>query len=164
MLEIWPELPIFIHNLDCQTKEAGDDVAAALTLNHRVYGIRLENTSDPAWETWVSLMQHPFPVLRYLWVRPFISIKNAISRSFLSGSAPCLQDLVLIDVPFPALPELLFSATNLVRLLYKGISISGYIPPQAMATGLSVLTRLEVLSILFRVPQLVLRQLRLIVG
>jgi hypothetical protein len=33
----------------------------------------------------------------------------------------------LVGVPFPALPELLLSATNLVRLCYDDIPRSGYI-------------------------------------
>ena len=153
MLEIWPELPVFVYNIDCQTKEARDDVAAALRLNHRVSGIRLEKILDSGWETFVSLMQRPFPVLRHLWVQPSILVKNPISRSFLSGSASCLRDLLLIGVPFPALPELLLSATNLVHLILDNIPPSGYISPQAMATGLSALTRLQVLFLSSGSPQ-----------
>jgi len=153
MLNTWPELPIFIYNANCQTRGDGDDVAAALRLNHRVSGIRLEKTSDSAWETFVSLMQHPLPGLTHLWVELRVPIKNAISRSFLGGSAPCLQYLILIGIPLPALPELLLSATNLLCLLYEDIPPSGYISPQAMANGLSALTRLQLLSLLFRSPR-----------
>ena len=149
MLEVWPELPVYLHAFDYPYKEDRDKVAAAFRLNHRVSGIRLERTSDSAWETFAPLMQHPFPVLTHLWVEPRLSITNPISRSFLGGSAPCLKDLVLVGVPLPALPELLLSATHLVRLWYDNIPHSGYIPPQAMVTGLSALTRLESLSLTF---------------
>ena len=124
MLDIWPELPIYLHNFDCQTKEGREDVAAALRLNHRVSGVRLDrasDASDAAWESFMSLMQQPFPALTRLWVHPSISINNAIPRSFLRGSAPVLRNLVLIGVSFPTLPELLLSATNLVLLRYDDI-------------------------------------------
>ena len=153
MLDIWPELPIYIYDLDHPTNGAGDNVAAALSLNRRVCRIRLERTSESAWETFAPLMRHPFPVLTHLWVQPYLPIENAISRPFLGGSAPCLRDLVLIGVPFPALPELLLSATNLIHLWYDDLPPSGYIPPQAMATGLSALTRLESLSLTFLSPR-----------
>jgi len=95
-------------------------------------------------------MQRPFPALTRLSVGQSFSTNHTFPRSFLGGSAPSsLQDLSLNHVPFPALPELLLSATNLVRLRYDNILRSGYISPQAMVTGLSALTRLESLSLTF---------------
>jgi len=99
----------------------------------------------------VSLV-HPFPALTQLWVQPHVSIENVIPRSILGGSAPHLQDLRLWNVPFPALPELLLSTTNLVRLRYDLIAPPGYISPQAIVAGFSALTRLESLSITFLSP------------
>jgi hypothetical protein len=153
MLDIWPELPIFIYAWRHPDRDAKYEVVAALKLNHRASVIRFRKTSYSEWETFAPLMQQPFPALTRLSVYPNHSIKNAISRSFLGGSAPSLRDLVLIGVPFPALPELLLSTTNLVRLWYQNIPPSGYISPQAMVTGLSVLTRLESLSLTFYPPQ-----------
>ena len=156
MLDVWPELPINISLHRYPTQESIDNVIAALRLNHRVSGIDFgENTSDSAWERFVPLMQQPLPGLTRLWIRlkPYVSNNIAISRSFLGGSAPSLRDLLLVDVPFPALPELLLSATNLVCLRYNHIPRSVYISPQAMITGLSALTRLESLSLIFRSPQ-----------
>jgi len=151
MLDIWPELPIYIDAVDCSVKEVRDNVAAALGLSHRVSRIRLEGTSDSVWKTFGSLMKHPFPTLTHLLVRHSDrSTKGAISRSLLGGSAPSLRDLYLDHVPFPALPELLLSSTNLVRLRYDNIPRSGYISPQAIVTGLSMLTRLQSLSLTFR--------------
>ena len=147
-LEIWPKLPIYIHDFHNLTGDATDNIAAALRLNHRVSGIQLERISDRAWETFGPLMQKQFPSLTHLWLGPHL--KDAIPRSFLDGSAPCLRALVLIGVSFPALPELLLSATNLVRLWYDSITGSGYISPQAMVAGLSTLTRLESLSLTFQ--------------
>jgi len=155
MLDIWPELSIFIHDFGCPSSEAKDNVAAALRLNHRVFGIRLDRTSDFTWETFAPLMQHSFPALTHLWVQPYLLQRIAISRSFLGGSAPSLRDLRLVSVIFLALPELLLSSTNLVVLTvhwYNHIPPSGYISPQAMVTGLSALTQLESLSLTFSSP------------
>ena len=149
MLDIWPELPIYLHAYDHQDQEARGDIVAALKLNHRVSRIYLMRTSRLAWETFSPLMQHTFPALTYLWVEPYVPIQNAISRSFLGGSAPCLQELYLAGFPFPALPELLLSAPNLIHLRYQHIQPSGYISPQAMVTSLSALTRLQSLSLTF---------------
>ena len=151
MLNIWPELPIFIHDFPYhpyQIDEVRDNFAAALKLNHRVSGIQLVRISDRAWETFGPLMQKQFPVLTHFWLGPYLA--DAIPRSFLGGSAPYLRALVLIGVSFPALPELLLSATNLVRLWYDNTPRSGYISPQAMVNGLSTLTRLESLSLTFQ--------------
>jgi len=153
MLDIWPELPIYIDDINYPSKKARDNIVAALRLNHRVSGIWLKLTSDSAWEALEPLMQRPFPALTLLWLGPGFPSKNGIPRSFLGGSAPSLRDLYLDRVPFTALPELLLSATNLVRLRYDDIPPSGYISPQAMVAGLSTLTRLETLSLVFRSPQ-----------
>ena len=154
-LDFWPELPIYIHAIGYhwQVGEERGDFLAALRLNHRVSGIHIENTSDSTWETFAQLIQQPFPALTHLWLRPCYPIMNPISRSFLAESAPCLQFLHLDSISFPALPNLLMSTTDLVRLSYNDIPSSGYIPPQAMVTGLSALTRLESLSLTFRSPR-----------
>jgi len=155
MLDIWPELPIYIHAISHLVGVETDDFLSAFGLNHRVSGIHLDGISGPRWEQQIApLMQQPFPALTHLRVKPCHLIRKPISRSILGGSAPRLQDLRLWNVPFPALPELLSSATDLVCLSYDGIPSSGYIPPQAMVTALSALTRLESLSLTFRLESL----------
>ena len=153
MLDIWPELPIYIYDCDFPTKDDRDSTsaAAALTLNHRVSRIRLGKTSLAAWELFAPLMHRPFPMLTHLWVSIYPPTTVEISRSFLGGSAPFLQDLVFSHVLYPGLPDLLLSATNLVRLWYDNILDS--ISSRAMVTGLSALTRLESLSLTFRSPE-----------
>jgi hypothetical protein len=74
-------------------------------------------------------------------------------NSFLGGSAPRLQTLILYRIPFPGLPKLLLSATHLVYLHLWRIPHSGYITPEAVATCLSVLTRLESLLVRFESPR-----------
>jgi len=153
MLDIWPELPIHISAFDYKMKETRDNVIAALRLNHQVSGIRFDWLPDSAWETFTPLMQQPFPVLTHLWVWPYLP-KHVTSRSFLGGSAPSLQVLHLDFISFPALPNLLSSAADLVCLSYGNIPSSGYISPQAMVTALSTLTWLESLSLSFRLESL----------
>jgi hypothetical protein len=76
-----------------------------------------------------------------------------ISDSFLGGSAPRLRYLGLDSIPFPALPKLLSSATDLVDLHLEHLPHSGYISPSAMATCLAPLTKLESLVLEFQSPQ-----------
>jgi hypothetical protein len=154
MLDIWPELPIYIPGFYCSSSTDRDNVAAALRLNHRVSGFCLEDTPDPVWDIFGPLMKRPFPTLTHLWIRQlYRPIENTISHPFLGGSAPSLRELHLDRIPFLELPNLLLSCANLVRLSYVNISPSGYISPQAMATGLSALTQLESLSFKFLMAQ-----------
>jgi len=67
----------------------------------------------------------------------------------LDGSAPHLRELSLGGVPFPSMPKLLLSANGLVTLSFENVPDSGYIPPDAMATALTVMTRLETFRIGF---------------
>ena len=71
---------------------------------------------------------------------------------FLGRSAPCLQKIVLINIPFPALPVLLLSTSHLVRIKLSDIPQTGYIPPEAMVVALTMLTMLEDLTIGFQSP------------
>jgi len=146
MLDIWPELPICIHDLG-QWKADRANVVDALRLNHRVSRIRLEDTPDSVWETFAPLMEHPFPTLIQLWAQP--SNAKHVTSSFLGGSTPSLRDLRLDGVSFPALPQLLLSSTNLIRLWHENIPDSGYISPEALFTCLPALTRLESLTLTF---------------
>jgi hypothetical protein len=81
--------------------------------------------------------------------QPFPAGVPVVPDSFLGGSAASLQHLWLNHVPFPGLPKLLLSATQLVTLDLLNIPRSGSIPPDAMATALSSLTSLECLIIEF---------------
>ena len=73
--------------------------------------------------------------------------------SFLGGSAPLLRHLGLDGVPFPGLTRLLLSATSLVNLRLWDLPPSGYIPPEAIVTNLSALTKLKSLFLGFRSPR-----------
>jgi hypothetical protein len=96
-----------------------------------------------------KVMKKPFPLLTDLNIR---SNDDApvLPAEFLGGSAPCLQYMFLSDIPFPALPTLLLSTSDLVNLYLGNIPPTGYISPEAMVTGLAALPRLEIFTIHFR--------------
>ncbi|KAI9453117.1 hypothetical protein F5148DRAFT_485141 [Russula earlei] len=77
---------------------------------------------------------------------------TSIPDSFLGGSAPLLQVLCLGNCAFPGLPKLLLSSNRLVVLILWDIPHSGYVLPTAMVTALSVMSRLEGLSVGFQSP------------
>jgi hypothetical protein len=153
MQDIWPELPIFISFVGELTVEGVENMIAALELNDRASRIRLWHVSSSVLERFTTVMQCPFPVLTDLSLGSFDGMAPVLSDSFLGGSAPRLRYLDLDGIPFPTLPILLLSATDLVWLNLWDIPHSGYISPEAMATCLSTLTRLKELYLSFQSPQ-----------
>ena len=152
MLNIWPELPIFVMYDDPPVDT--DDVIAALKLKGSVSKIELVvNSGSAVWEKFAAVMQDPFPMLEHLSVESYYGMTPVISDSFLGGSAPRLQSVFFRDILFPALPILLLSATDLVDLFLWDIPHSAYISPEAMVTCVSELTRLKSLSLHFRSPR-----------
>ena len=155
MFNIWPELPIAVSYYGKVKVDTDiDDVIAALKLKGSVSRMVLTVTPRPAeWEKIVAVMQDPFPMLEDLRLESYYDTMPVISDSFLGGSAPRLQFLSLDFVVFPKLPNLLLSATALVDLDLREIPHSGYISPEAMVTCISLLTRLESLSLEFQSPR-----------
>ena len=158
MLNIWPELPVVVYYNRIPGMEETDNVIAALKLKESVSKIDLTVNSrselEPRakWEKIAAVMQDPFPMLEDVALQWHHPMTPVISDSFLGGSAPCLRSLFLGGFVFPALQNLLLSATNLVYLCLWDIPNSGYIAPEAMVTNISVLTRLQSLSLWFRSP------------
>ena len=151
MLDIWPNLPIvvWVHG----HLEDVDNTIAALEHNDRLCGIYLWDLPNSHSEQVLATMQQPFPALTRLALGFRGEITPLDPDSFLGGSAQLLQSLILRHIPFPGLPTLLLSATHLVHLYLYKIPHSGYISPDVMVTGLSVLTRLEGLIIYFVSPR-----------
>ena len=153
-LDVWPLLPIVIwvyaHEL-----LGVDNVIAALEHNNCISRIDLFHVSNSQLEKILPAMQKPFPELTRLDIQlsdetaPVVSANPA---SFLGGSAPRLQTLILSGIPCPGLPKLLLSATQLVDLDLGRIPDFGYISPEDIVTCLSVLTKLERLLIGFESP------------
>ena len=164
-LDLWPSLPLFIlipipiSDLDIgrdsappERTEDVDEILAVLKRIDRVVKIHLLNVNDSDLEDILAAMQVPFPELTDLQIRSPDG-KVAIPNSFLDGSAPPLESLLLNHVPFPGLPKLLLSAPHLVYLHLVTIPHSGYISPEAMVTAVSTLTNLDYLSLEFESPR-----------
>ena len=157
-LDIWPTFPIVIgYNRHrngftpdfVPTDE--DNVIAALEHTSRVCEVRL-TVAGPQLGRVATMMQEPFPALTHLTLLSEDTNVPVLPGQFLGRSAPCLQELRLDGIPFPALPILLPSASDLVTLTLFNIPHIGYISPEAMVAGLATLPRLRTLSIGFRSP------------
>jgi len=147
-LDAWPALPISICSMPEDDDPDGDDIIAALEHRERITEVDLSGLSGPQVETCVTLMQENFPILRTLSLECDAETPTpVISDTFLGGCAPRLRSVNLCYIPFPTLPKLLSSASHLVRLHLKEIPKTGYISPDAMATCLAELTRLESVTI-----------------
>ena len=157
MLDIWPALPIAIWcigNGSLLHGDGEDDIIAALEHNDRICQIMLWRVSSWQLGRFAAAMHKPLPALTSLHLHLGNNAQvPVIPDSFLGGSAPCLRHLHLSSFSFPALPKLLISATDLVYLNLWDIPHSGYISPEAMATCLSVLTKLEALVLEFHSPR-----------
>jgi hypothetical protein len=152
-LDIWPTLPIVIYAKNRSSHLSGSsDIISALKQHDRVCRIEIDGISASLLKRFAEIKM-PFPVLRDLMLRKYDEDAPILPDSFLGGSAPCLTELSLERIPFPALPKLLLSTTNLVSLSLWKIPQSGYISPKAMVTCLSTLTRLKFFAIEFGSPQ-----------
>ena len=148
-LDVWPPLPIEIFS-----NSVDDDMANIIaTLEHcdRVRKITFLDLTSLQWERLAPMMQEPFPALTSLQLRTY-GTAPSLPDMFFGGSAPRLQTLDLWGIPFPGLPRLLLSATDLSGLHLERIPHAGYISPEAMVTCLSTLTRLTDLVIGFQSP------------
>ena len=152
----WPALPIIVvdHSNDIQDNEKwAENIVAVFEHSDRICLLDLNMIRSWQLEKVLAAMQKPFPALTRLSLRSKDGeTQPVIPESFLGGSAPQLQSLVLNSIPFPGLPKLLLSTTRLVHL-YLLIPHSGYISPETMVTCLSVLISLDQLTIEFKSPQ-----------
>jgi hypothetical protein len=163
-LDIWPPFPLIIYIFGKiiykDELSSLDVIVAALEHNNRVREIHLRHftTSQMGCVTDSAAMQNSFPELTKLWLHIDLFANDHRPRpilpdSILGGTAPRLQSISLEGISYPGLPKLLLSATHLVDLSLYDIPISGYIPPEVMATGLSALTSLQSLHLDFRYPR-----------
>ena len=139
MLDVWPSLPIEIMQMD--SPYDGKSVIAALEHRDRVRDLYIFSLTSSLLGT-TPCAETPSAFF------PSETIP-ALPDIFLGGSAPRLQSLTPNNIPFQGLPRLLLSTTNLSRLRLGGIPDTGYTSPEAIATGLSALTRLTDLAIQF---------------
>ena len=153
-LDVWPPLPIvLLYSIHEMRDKSNSTILAALEHVDRICEFDIYRVPRRQLENILAAMQQPFPALTHLYLRPEDETAPIIPDSFLSGSAPRLRTIYLDGAAFPGLPKLLLSATHLVILSLEAIPHSGYFSPEAMAIGLSSLTRLERLHLEFRSPQ-----------
>ena len=146
-LAIWPTLPIFIDFGYYSDRRHGnnasseDNILTALKHVDRVCDVRLRPTGSEL-ERISTVMQQPFPVLTSLHIISGGLNVPVLPAEFLGGSAPRLRNIYMRRIPFPALPTLLLSTSDLVTLHLENIPPTGYISTEAMIVGLAVLPRL----------------------
>ena len=152
-----PPFPVIVDYLTSSyhtlrpTPNHEDDIIAALEQPDRVRSIKLPVTSHLL-EMMALVMQEPFPALTTLWLSSNDRNAPVLPGGFSIGPAPHLLQIFLDGISFPALPNILLSANNLVDLQLKHIPQSGYISPEAMVPSLAALTRLDNLCIWFKAP------------
>jgi hypothetical protein len=152
MLGIWPAFPIVIWDIVGFTPDE-DNIIAALEHRDRVCEIKLGLLSRLQSEKFVPLMQESFSALTKLQIESYSLAPDealVLPDSFLGGSAPHLRFLCLGSISYPAFPNLLLSASNLVYL-YLCNTPSGYISSE-MVAALSTLTKLEHMHLIFGHP------------
>jgi hypothetical protein len=153
VLDAWPVLPIsLISVFDASHERLGNRVGALESEHyHRICEIHTRMTNSH-WERFTEAMQKPFPELTDLtvWTDDVVPV---LPESFLCGSAPSLRTLMLISIAFPSISKILLSAHQLVKLDLWDIPDSGYFSPDALATSLTVMTRLEFLRLGFHSPR-----------
>ncbi|KAI9435967.1 hypothetical protein H4582DRAFT_1966508 [Lactarius indigo] len=149
-LDIWPPFPIAIQYFqvgrNTLTPYDEDSLFAVLERHDQIRHVNLSLTGPRLTEV-VAAMQVPFPALTHLTLRCRDERPAPLRIGFLGGSAPCLQYMHLEGIPFPALPSLLSSTSDLVNLSLDDITGTAYISPEVMATCLAALPRLKSLFI-----------------
>jgi hypothetical protein len=152
-LDVWPALPLVVGGR--MALSGTDNIIAALGQSNRVCQVDLWDFASWQLEKVLAAMQVPFPELTNLDLELSSNgqATPVIPDSFLGGSAPRLRHFHLFGVPFPGMPKLLLSATQLAELSLSDIPHSGYISPEAMVALLSVFPSLRILSLEFQSPQ-----------
>ena len=153
-LSFWPALPIAIDfgynsNAWHGNNAYMHNIMTALEHVDRVCDISLHATGSEL-EKITTVMQEPFPMLTGLAIRSLDGNAPVLPAEFLGGSAPHLQFIHMLGIPFPTLPALLLSTGDLVYLTLFNIPPSDYISPEAFVVGLAALPRLKIFLIGFQ--------------
>ena len=121
---------------------------SALEHPDRVCSIRLY-ASNSQLGRMATVMQRPFPAMTCLHITSRDDRVPVLPAKFLGGSAPCLQEIYLLSIPFPSLPKFLLSASDLVTLQLHKIPPTGYFSPKEMVACLAALPKLNYFTIKF---------------
>ena len=160
LIGIWPRLPIVIRNKVDWPIPKDYDFEAALAHSNHVCEITLICLSFLQSRRFASAAQKKFPALTHLKLKLASGYSEPtpdgppLPDGFLGGHAPRLQSLELYSIPFPALPNLLLSATDLVRLVLSDIPYFEYFSysPEELVAVLAVLINLKYFSIKLKYP------------
>ena len=125
------------------------NILTALQQVDRVLNVRISATCSEL-EMISTVMQEPFPALMSLLMLSEDGNAPVLPTDFLGGSAPCLQFINSYGIPYPALPTLLLSTSDLVTLHLRNIPPTGYISPEKMVVGLAALPKLNTFVIEFQ--------------
>ena len=106
VLDVW--LPIQIR-IFAQSLDDGNNIITTLKHHDCVCSIVLSIRASSLLEQLATMMQEPFPVLMNLDLT-CLDLTLVLSDTFLGGSAPSLQSLMLSGISFLALLKLLLSA------------------------------------------------------
>jgi hypothetical protein len=144
-LSIWPAFPIVLDLYSPGfpfTPNDEDNAIAALEHSDRLCSISLYVTGS-MWAKMATVLRKPFPLLKRITFFTVGLNVPTLPDVFLGGSVPRLQEFYLNGIPFPALPALLLTTSNLVNLTLSTIPPTGYISPETMVACLDVLPLLE---------------------
>jgi hypothetical protein len=152
-LSIWPPFPIAVEYFSYPerglTPYDEDNVISTLENHNRVCYVNLYITSLQL-ERMAVAMQESFPVLKYLRISLEDGNAPILPAEFLGGRAPCLQEITLSGIPYPASPNLLLSTSHLITLGLRYIPPTGFISPETLVVGLAALPRLECFILRFQ--------------
>lgn len=155
-LHCWPDLPILMRYEVLPGPNplaAGDEdeIVAALQKPGRIWMIHLTLT-EPLLDKLATIAPRPFPTMEVLELTTQGEAGLVLPDQFLGGEASRLRTLRTVKIAFPALPELLWSAKNLVSLQLEVIPREGYIPPDVLIPSLSEMNSLQMFHIHFLSP------------
>ena len=149
-LDCWPTLPIVVQYggppvPSLPTTEDEDSIMAALKQSDRVTSVSLIVTNSLLEK--LSAVERPFSELEELVLRSRDSVPLTLPSAFRWGLR--IRTLHLTRAAIPTLPQLLTPCTGLVDLQLRQIPKIGYFSPEALATALSKMTHLRLLSLHF---------------
>ncbi len=147
-LGCWPSIPIALNVKGLRNLNPTEEDNLFTTFEHadRVCSVTL-NVTPQLLRKVVKMMLKPFPVLKHLRVKTF----NGSMLSLPSGFPPGLQELDLSGTFPPPLPSILPSLSDLVHLHLRNLPMTDHVSPEVMVVGLAVMTKLESLTIEFKI-------------
>ncbi|SRR6266403_1058343 len=150
-LLIWPPLPLAITCFPwhAENKNGVENITAALGCNHRVSEITIDGIKGLVLKRLAAAMQVRFPALAYLRLSSPKPTTLVLPDTFLGGWTPRLRSFTLLEIHFPAFPQLASSANHILSLCLWDIPDAGYISPVRMAACLAALPYLEAPAIGF---------------